>query len=152
DEAQKSMDTLKEAVLHCPTLTPINYESEYLVVLVVDLFIIRVGWYISQEHLDHKQRINQFGSINWNVMQAQYLQAKIELFGLYYTLYTLHIYLISVKKLIVKMDTSYIKGMINKPDLQPNATINCWIASILLFNFEFCHIPASDFKCTDRLL
>ncbi|KAL5478643.1 hypothetical protein ACEPAI_1920 [Sanghuangporus weigelae] len=41
--------------------------------------------------------------------------------------------------------------MINNPDLQPNATINHWIARILLFDFKICHIPAADFKCTDGL-
>ena len=40
------------------------------------------------------------------------------------------------------MDTKYIKGMINNPDLQPNATINRWIAGILLFHFELHHIFA----------
>ena len=34
--------------------------------------------------------------------------------------------------------------MINNPDLQPNATINRWIASILLFHFELCHISADQ--------
>ena len=40
------------------------------------------------------------------------------------------------------MDTKYVKGMINNPDLQPNATINRWIAGILLFHFKLVHISA----------
>ena len=42
------------------------------------------------------------------------------------------------------MDAKYVKGMINNPDLQLNATINRWIASILLFHFELCHISADQ--------
>ncbi|KAL5523329.1 hypothetical protein ACEPAF_1596 [Sanghuangporus sanghuang] len=63
----------------------------------------------------------------------------------------MRLYLIGVRKLVVEMDAAYIKGMINNPDLQPNATINRWIAGILLFDFEIRHIPAADFKCTDGL-
>ena len=47
------------------------------------------------------------------------------------------------------MDAKYIKGMINNPDLQPNATINRWIAGILLFHFELCHIPQTDMPVLD---
>jgi hypothetical protein len=43
---------------------------------------------------------------------------------------------------MVKMDTQFIKGMLSNPDIQPNATINWWIAAILLFNFKLVHIPA----------
>jgi hypothetical protein len=31
--------------------------------------------------------------------------------------------------------------MLNNPDIQPNATINHWIASILLFDFNLVHVP-----------
>ena len=40
------------------------------------------------------------------------------------------------------MDSKYVKDMINNPDLQPNTTINRWIASILLFHFKLHHISA----------
>ena len=40
----------------------------------------------------------------------------------------------------LKVDAKYIKGMLNNPDIQPNNTINCWIAGILLFNFELVHV------------
>jgi hypothetical protein len=33
--------------------------------------------------------------------------------------------------------------MLNNPDIQPNKTINCWIASILLFDFKLVHIPGA---------
>ncbi|GBE81975.1 hypothetical protein SCP_0403510 [Sparassis crispa] len=33
--------------------------------------------------------------------------------------------------------------MLNNPDIQPNATINRWIAGILLFDFRLVHVPGS---------
>ena len=47
------------------------------------------------------------------------------------------------------MDTKYIKGMINNPDLQPNMTINRWIAGILPFYFEIHHITANQYTGLD---
>jgi hypothetical protein len=49
------------------------------------------------------------------------------------------------------MDVKYVKGMINNPDLQPNATINHWIAGILLFHFKLVHISADKHAGPDRL-
>jgi hypothetical protein len=49
------------------------------------------------------------------------------------------------------MDVNYIKGMINNLDLQPNATINHWIARILLFHFKLIHISADKHKEPDGL-
>jgi len=40
------------------------------------------------------------------------------------------------------MDTKYVWGMLNNPDIQPNTATNHWIAVILLFNFKLIHIPA----------
>jgi len=46
-----------------------------------------------------------------------------------------------VKDLVVEVDAKYIKGMVNNPDIQPNAPINRWIAAILLFDFHLRHVP-----------
>jgi len=43
-------------------------------------------------------------------------------------------HLASVKNLYIEADAKYIKGMLNNPYLQPNATLNQWIAGILLFD------------------
>ncbi|KAF9439978.1 hypothetical protein P691DRAFT_618088, partial [Macrolepiota fuliginosa MF-IS2] len=72
---------------------------------------------------------------------SQYSQAKLELFGLFHTLKDCRIWIIRVKNLVVEVDVKYIKGMINNLDIQPNTLINQWIATILLFNFQLCHIP-----------
>ncbi len=51
------------------------------------------------------------------------------------------IYIVGIQILVVEVDTSYIKGMINWPDVQPNAAMNRWIAGILLFDFDLRHVP-----------
>jgi hypothetical protein len=56
-----------------------------------------------------------------------------------------------MKNLTVEVDAKYIKGMINNPDLQPNATINRWIAGILLFSFKLVHVSALKHKGVDGL-
>ena len=73
--------------------------------------------------------------------ESRYSQAKLELFGLFRALKDYWIWKIGVKNLVVEVDAKYIKGMINNPDIQPNAVINHWISAILLFDFQLCHVP-----------
>ncbi|KIJ63894.1 hypothetical protein HYDPIDRAFT_91901, partial [Hydnomerulius pinastri MD-312] len=82
---------------------------------------------------------------------SRYSQPKLELYGLYRALRHFCLYIIGVKVLHVEVDAKYIKGMLNEPDLQPNAAINRWIQGILLFDFELIHIPATKFKGPDAL-
>jgi hypothetical protein len=63
----------------------------------------------------------------------------------------MHFHLVGIHKLIVEMDALYIHGMLNNPDLQPNMTINWWIAAILLFNFKLVHIPVEKHHGPDGL-
>jgi hypothetical protein len=56
-----------------------------------------------------------------------------------------------VKNLIIEVDTKYLKGMLNNPDIRPNATINRWIAGILLFDFKLVHVPAIHHTAADGL-
>jgi hypothetical protein len=49
------------------------------------------------------------------------------------------------------MDASFICGMLNNPDCQPNATINHWITAIHLFDFKLVHIPAKKHHGPDGL-
>jgi hypothetical protein len=56
-----------------------------------------------------------------------------------------------MKNLIVEVDTKYLKGMLNNPDIQPNATINRWITGILLFNFKLVHVPAIHHTAANSL-
>ena len=61
------------------------------------------------------------------------------------------IHIIGVRNLVVEVDTRFIKGMLNNPDIQPNATINRWIAGILLFNFKLVHVPGERHLGADGL-
>jgi hypothetical protein len=56
-----------------------------------------------------------------------------------------------VKNLVVEVDAKYLKGMLNNPDIQPNTTINRWIAGILLFDFKLVHVPAIHHMAADGL-
>jgi len=62
------------------------------------------------------------------------------------------LWLIGAKKLVVEVDAQYIKGMLNKLNLHPNAAMNGWIAVILIFDFELVHVPGTKHKGPDRLL
>jgi hypothetical protein len=56
-----------------------------------------------------------------------------------------------VKNLVIEVDAKYLKGMLNNPDIQPNTTINRWIAGILLFDFKMVHVPAIHHTAADGL-
>ena len=61
------------------------------------------------------------------------------------------LYVVVVTNFTVEVDAKYIKGMLNNPDIQPNATINRWIATILLFHFKLVHVPAAKHAGPDGL-
>jgi hypothetical protein len=63
----------------------------------------------------------------------------------------MQLYLIGIYNLVVEVNASYIRGMLSNLDVQPNAAINQWIATILLFNFKLMHILADKHKGPDSL-
>jgi hypothetical protein len=146
-----AMNSLKDAIINSPALISINYSSDLPVFLAVDSSIHGVGWILSQKCLDGARRPAHFGSISWNKHESRYSQAKLELYGLFRALCTLRLYLVGVHHLIVEMDASFIHGMLNNPDCQPNATINRWIAAIHLFDFKLVHVPAHKHHGPDGL-
>jgi hypothetical protein len=87
----------------------------------------------------------------WTEHESRYSQAKLELYGLFRALHAYCIYIIGVENLVVEVDTKYLKGMLNNPDIQPNTTINRWIAGILLFDFKLVHVPAIHHTAADGL-
>lgn len=147
----KAMDTLKRLAINSPALRPINHSSTKDVILAVDSSYIAVGYILSQIGNDGKRYPSRFGSITWNERESRYSQAKIELYGLFRALQATKLWLVGVKKLVVEVDAKYIKGMINNPDIHPNATINRWIAGILLFDFELRHVPGKSHASADGL-
>ena len=142
-EAQcTAMICLKNEIIQSLALWRLDYESNREIVLTVDTSVIAVSFILSQKGEDGKRYLNHFGSISLTTIESQYSQAKLELYGLFRSLRAVQVFIFGVTNLVVEMDTKYIKGMINNPDLQLNATINQWIAGIPLFHFELCHISA----------
>src|SRR5215470_9911135 len=144
-DQEKSMEELKRSLFSSPALRPIDYESSAPVILAVDTSHIAIGYYLTQcdEKNPKKRYYNRFNSITLNDRESQFSQPKLELYGLYRALRALKIYLIGVRNLIIEVDAQYIKGMLQNPDIAPNATINRWIVSITLFHFTLVHVPSS---------
>jgi hypothetical protein len=148
---QEAFDTIKRLVSSAPALCPIDYSSDNPVILSVDSSLEAAGMILSQIDDNGKRRPARYGSIPMSERESCYSQPKLELFGLYRALRRWRLYIIGVKNLHVEVDAQYIKGMLNEPDLQPNAAVNHWIQGILLFDFKLIHIPATKFRGPDAL-
>ena len=151
DACQQSFDTLKQLVSSAPALLPIDYTSDQPVVLQVDTSNIAVGMILSQKDEQGRLRPSRYGSIPLNERESRYSQPKLELYGLFRALRAWRLYLIGVKKLEVHMDAIAVKGIIQNPDILPNNAMNRWIQGVLLFDFEFRHVPATKFLAPDAL-
>ena len=151
EEHDQAMEALKNAIINSPSLISIDYSSDYTVHLAIDSSTRGVGWILSQDCDDGKRRPSRFGSISWNERESRYSQAKLELYGLFRALRSLRLHLIGIRNLVIEMDAQFVKGMLSNPDIQPNATINRWIAAILFFNFKLVHIPAEKHQGPDGL-
>jgi hypothetical protein len=141
------MAELKQAFGNAVLLGNIDYDSEGTVVLAVDISYKAVGFYIYQESADRKrkQTFIKFGSITLNRCEVQFSQPKRELFGLKCALEASEYLLIGCRKLVVETDAKYIHGMLNHPEMGPNATINRWIEKIMMFHFELRHVAGKSF-------
>lgn len=146
-----AMTELKRLVMSAPALKPIDYSSLNDVILAVDSSYIGVGFILLQLGDDKKRYPSRYGAITWNEREARYSQAKLELHGLFRALRAVRMFIYGVLSLVVEIDAKYIKGMLNNPDMQPNAVINRWIAGILLFNPRLVHIPATKHTGADGL-
>lgn len=146
-EQEESMDDLKSAVKAAPCLKSINYDNGTEIKLSVDTSYHAIGWYISQQdELDPKKWYYvRFGSTLMSPREARYSQPKRELFGLMRALDENRYWLIGCRRLVVKTDAKYIKGMLNNPEMGPNATINRWIENILMYHFELRHVAGKTF-------
>ena len=151
EEQDQAFNVLKKRVCSAPALCSIDYSSSNPVILSVDSSYIAVGFILSQLNDQGKRRPARYGSLPMDEPASRYSQPKLELYGLYRALRHFRLHIIGVKTLHVEVDAKYIKGMLNDPDLQPNATINRWIQGILLFDFTLIHVPATKFKGPDAL-
>jgi len=151
EEHESAMQALKEAIITSSALISINYNSDRSVFLLIDLSWRGVGWILAQECANGRHHPARFSSISWNEHESCYSQAKVELYGLFRTLCALRLYTVRVKNLVVEMDAQYVQGMLKNPDIQPNTTINRWIAAILLFDFKLVHVPVEKHHGPDGL-
>jgi transposase InsO family protein len=148
---QDAFDEIKRLVTSAPALRPIDYTSDNPVILSVDSSQEAAGMILSQIDDQGRRRPARYGSVPMSERESRYSQPKLELFGLYRALRHWRLHIIGVKNLRVEVDAKYIKGMLNEPDLQPNAAINRWIQGILLFDFALVHVPADKHKGPDAL-
>jgi hypothetical protein len=151
EEQREAMARIKDAIVKSPALRPIDYVCGRKVILAVDSLYIVVGFMLLQLGVDEKRYPAQFGSIPWNPRESRYSQAKLELYGLFCALRAYRLWLVGLPKFTVETDAKYIKGMLNHPDIQPNAAINRWIAGILLFDFDLVHVPGDKHTVANGL-
>lgn len=140
-DAQAAMDALKAAVAQCPTIQPIDYRSGQSITLAVNSSYITVSYILFQDDTSGCRQPSRFGSITWNNHESHYSQAKLNC----------TVWIIGVKHLMVEVNAKYIKGMLNNPDVQPNATMNRWITGILTFDFFLKHVSAVHHQGPDGL-
>ena len=88
-----------------------------------------------------KRYFARFGSITLNEWECRFSQPKLELYGLFCALRALKMHIIGTHNLVVEVDCRSIKGMLDNPDLSPNASMNRWIIAICMFHFELVHVP-----------
>jgi len=139
-EQQDAFDEIKNLITKAPALHPIDYTSDNPVILSVDSSRDAAGMILSQMDNKGRKRPARYGSVPMSERESRYSQPKLELFGLYRALRHWRLYIIGVKNLQVEVDAKFIKGMLNDPDLQPNAAINRWIQGILMFDFALVHV------------
>jgi hypothetical protein len=148
---QEAFQRIKELVASAPALRPIDYESFQPVILSVDSSREATGMILAQDDEEGKRRPARYGSVPMSERESRYSQPKLELFGLYRALRCWRLYIIGVKKFHVEVDAKFIQGILNNPDLQPDAAVNRWIQGILMFHFELIHVPATKFQGPDAL-
>jgi hypothetical protein len=101
-------------------MSPYNWP----IIFAIDSSVTTIGYVLIQVRDDKHWYPSRFGSIAWTEHKSWHSQAKLELYGLFHALRAYRIYIIGVNNLIVEVDTKYLNGMLNNPDIQPNATIN----------------------------
>jgi hypothetical protein len=119
-------DDLKQALTESPALQPLNYTSGATVILSINTLYIAVGYILGQCDAENPKLhyFARFGLITLNEREVRLSQPKLELYGLYRTLCTLHLYLIGLHNQVVEVDAKYIKGMLLNPNITPSVSIN----------------------------
>ena len=150
-EQELAFQTLKTLVTSAPAIKPIDYTSNRPVYLSVDTSIHGIGFILSQEDENGRRAPARYGSLPLKEAETRYGQSKLELYGLFRALRHYRAFIVGVKALIVEVDASSIKGMLDHPDIQASAVINRWIQGIKQFDFQLEHVPAHRHKGPDAL-
>jgi transposase InsO family protein len=148
---EEAFHLLKHLVTMAPALKPINYKSGRPVYLSVDTSIYGIGFILSQADENGRRSPARYGSLPLKQTESLYGQSKLELYGLFRALRHYRAFIVGVKHLIVEVDASSIKGMLDNPDIQASAVINRWIQGVKQFDFELVHVPAYKHKGPDAL-
>jgi hypothetical protein len=151
ERRERAFGRIKELVASAPALHPVNYDSDLPVFVSVDSCREATGMILSQLDEQGRRRPARYGSLPMSERESRYSQPKLELFGLYRALRHWRLYIIGVKTLKVEVDAKFIQGLLNNPDLQPDAAVNRWIQGILMFHFALIHVPATKFQGPDAL-
>lgn len=125
-EQEKAMYNLKDALINCSAIRPLDYTSSALVILRVN-----TSWKVVINHLEWP----------W----AWYSQPKHELFGLFRALKAAKYWLLGCQNWFIETDAKYIKGMFLNPGVGPNTAIMRCIDYILMYQFMLKHIPGKSF-------
>jgi len=148
---EQAFQKLKQLVTSAPAIKPIDYTSDRPVYLSVDTSIYGIGFILSQEDEDGRRAPARYGSIPLKESETRYGQSKLELYGLFRALRHYRAFIVGIKNLIVEVDASSIKGMLDNPDIQASAVVNRWIQGIKQFDFRLVHVPAHKHKGPDAL-
>ena len=151
ENQERAFQKLKECVTSAPALRPIDYQCGRPVILSVDTSIHGIGFVLSQ--LDERGRKvpARYGSLPLPDLATRYGQSKLELYGLFRALKHFTLYLVGAPKLIVEVDASSIKGMLNNPDAKITSPMNRWIREILEHPFKLVHVPGQRHQAPDAL-
>ena len=148
---EEAFQRLKLMVTSAPAIKPIDYTSDRPVYLSVDTSIHGIGFILSQEDENGRRAPARYGSLPLKGSETRYGQSKLELYGLLRALRHYRAFVVGVKNLIVEVDASSIKGMLENPDIQASGTFNRWVQGIKQFEFTLAHVPAHKHKGPDAL-
>ncbi|KAJ3521857.1 hypothetical protein NMY22_g12139 [Coprinellus aureogranulatus] len=131
EEHQEAMDRLKKAVVDCPVIRPIDYKSEREVILAVDSSNIACGFILQQLNEKNQRVPSRFAQARalWFIQGASRNEVMAD----------------RTSSVYGRDGCEFVKGMLNNPDMHPNAAVNRWIAGITLFNFKLVHVSGTSF-------
>ena len=119
------------------------------IIVAVDSSWIAVGVGVFQVDKNGRRQPVRYESISFTSTESRYSQPKLELAGVAKALHQLR-NVIWGQHFVLEVDALYIKEMLNTPEL-PNAAMTRWVRYILLFDFEFRHVPGKKHTLPDGL-